>query len=146
MHPLYCVLHLPYVSELLHGVLWSRIGIYILYTNAPTRCRTSQYHRTFIFSLFVSLHNNLVDPVLYGVVLAGFYEHGRCSFGGESCSLLFCLLLFSLSLLSSTVWYCGTVVFELVGWLTLSSSLTLLTCFNNNNNFSWNYVEFSSYL
>ena len=41
------------------------------YTNAPSRCKTLQYSRTFIpFS--VSLWNDLADPVVDGVGLAGF--------------------------------------------------------------------------
>ena len=41
------------------------------YTYAPPRCRTSQYRRTFV-TLSVSLWNDLADPVLDGVGLAGF--------------------------------------------------------------------------
>ena len=40
------------------------------YTFAPPRCRTSQYHRTFV-PLSVSLWNDLVYPVFDGVGLAG---------------------------------------------------------------------------
>ena len=41
------------------------------YTNAPPRCRTLQYSRTFIlFSVF--LWNDLANPVFDGVGLAGF--------------------------------------------------------------------------
>ena len=41
------------------------------FTYALPRCRTSQYHRTFI-SLSVSLWNDLVNAVFDGVGLAGF--------------------------------------------------------------------------
>ena len=41
------------------------------YSYAPPRCRTSQYHRTFILHS-VSRCNDLVDNVLDGVGLAGF--------------------------------------------------------------------------
>ena len=41
------------------------------YTNAPPRCRTSQYHRTFVL-LSVFCWNDLADPVFDGVGLAGF--------------------------------------------------------------------------
>ena len=41
------------------------------FTYAPPRCRTSQYHRTFI-PLSVSLWNDLSDPVFDGVGLTGF--------------------------------------------------------------------------
>ena len=46
------------------------------YTYAPPRCRTSQYHRTFIL-LSVSLWNNLVDPVFDGVGFAGFQSRSN---------------------------------------------------------------------
>ena len=41
------------------------------YTYSPPRCRTSQYSRTFIL-LALSLWNDLANPVLDGVGLAGF--------------------------------------------------------------------------
>ena len=41
------------------------------YTYTPPRCRTSQYHRTFI-PLSVSLWNDLSDPLFDGVGLIGF--------------------------------------------------------------------------
>ena len=41
------------------------------FTYALLRCRTSQYHRTFI-PLAVSLWNDLASPVFDGVGLAGF--------------------------------------------------------------------------
>ena len=41
------------------------------YTYAPPRCRTSQYHRTFI-PLSVSLWNDVGYPVFDDVGLAGF--------------------------------------------------------------------------
>ena len=41
------------------------------YTYAPSRCRISQYRRTFV-PLSVSLWNELADPVFDGVGLAGF--------------------------------------------------------------------------
>ena len=41
------------------------------YTYTPPRCRTSQYHMTFV-PLSVSLWKDLADPVLDGVGLAGF--------------------------------------------------------------------------
>ena len=70
------------------------------YTFAPPRCRTSHYRRTFI-PLSVSLWNDLADPVFDGVGLAGFKRRSNrpMPFCWPSCSLLFCLQLFSLSLL-----------------------------------------------
>ena len=67
MHPLYGALPVPYVSvRVARGVV-----IAYRYTYAPPRCRTSQYHRTFI-SLSVSLWNDLSDQVFDGVGLTGF--------------------------------------------------------------------------
>ena len=67
MHPLCGALPVPYVPvRFTRGTLIAH-----RYTYAPPRCRTSQYHRTFIL-LSVSLWNDLVDPVFDGVWLAGF--------------------------------------------------------------------------
>ena len=68
------------------------------YTYALPRCRTSQYSRTFI-PLSVSLWNDLSHPVFDGVGLAGFKSRAKAFFW-PCCSLTFCLLLLSLSLLS----------------------------------------------
>ena len=60
MHPL--ALPGPYVPVLVtHGVL-----VALRYTYASPRCRTSQYHRTFV-PLSVSLWNDLEDPKFEGV-------------------------------------------------------------------------------
>ena len=75
------------------------------YTFAPSCCRTSLYRRTFIH-LSVSLWNDLVDPVFDGVGLSSS-RAGPMPFCWPSCSLLFCLQLFSLSLL---------FVYRLVVW------------------------------
>ena len=48
------------------------------YTNAPPRCRTSQYTRIFI-PLSVSLWNDLANPVFDGVGLAGFNSRVNAS-------------------------------------------------------------------
>ena len=77
------------------------------FTYAPLRCRTSQYRRTFI-PLSVSLWNDVSDPLFDGVRLAGFKSTTN-AFLLACCSLIFCLLLFSLSLLS----FCGLVLW---GW------------------------------
>ena len=69
------------------------------YTYEPPRCRTSQYSRTIIL-FSVSLWNDLSDPVFDGVGLAGFSGAGPMPLYWPSCSLPFCLLLFSHSLLS----------------------------------------------
>ena len=67
MHPLYGALPVPYVP-----VRVTRVAVIAhRYTYAPTRCRTTQYRRTFVpFS--VSLWNDLSDPVFNGVGLADF--------------------------------------------------------------------------
>ena len=67
MHPLCGSVPVPHVPVRV------TCGAFIAhrYTYAPPRCRTSQYHRTFI-PLSVSLWNDLVDPVFDDVELAGF--------------------------------------------------------------------------
>ena len=93
MHPLCGALPVPYVLvRVPRGALIAH-----RYPYAPPRCRTSQHRMTFI-PLSVSLCNDLVDPVFDGVGLAGFKSRSNAFFW-PSCSLLFCLLLFSLSLL-----------------------------------------------
>ena len=62
MHPLCSALPVPYVLiRVARGALIAH-----RYTYGPPRCRTSQYHRTFI-PLSVSLWNDLVNPVFDGV-------------------------------------------------------------------------------
>ena len=103
MHPLYGALPVPYVPvRVTRGALVAH-----RYTYDPPRCRTSQYRRTFI-PWSVSLWNNLSDPVFDGVDLADFKSRANAFFW-PSCSLTFCFLLFSLSLLS----FCGLVLW---GW------------------------------
>ena len=61
---------------------------------------TSPCRSTFI-ALSVSLTNDLADDVFDGMGLAGFNSiQGQSLFIGLSCSHTFCLLLFSLSLIS----------------------------------------------
>ena len=67
MHPFYGALPVPYVS--VRVTLGPEIAH--RYTYAPPRCRTSQYLRT-VIPLSVSLWNDLGDPILDGVGLAGF--------------------------------------------------------------------------
>ena len=69
MHLLYGALPEPYVLYVPVRVTRGAV-IAHRYTNAPPRCRTSQYSRTFI-PLSVSLWNDLNDPVFDGVGLAG---------------------------------------------------------------------------
>ena len=74
MHPLNDGLPGPYVPvRVTRGALVAH-----RYTDAPPRCRTSQYRMTFIvFS--VSLWNDLVNPVFNGVGLAGFKSRADAS-------------------------------------------------------------------
>ena len=67
MHPIYGAIPVPYVPvRVTRGAVIAH-----RYTDAPPRCRTSLYRRTFVpFS--VSLWNDLSDPVFDGVGLAGF--------------------------------------------------------------------------
>ena len=67
MHPLYGALPVSYVPvRVTRGAVIAH-----RYTFAPPRCRTSQYRRTFI-PMSISLWNDLNDPVVNGVGLAGF--------------------------------------------------------------------------
>ena len=91
LHPLCGALPVRYVPvRVTRGALITH-----RYTYAPPLCRTLQYRRTFI-PLSVSLWNALVDHVSDGVGLAGFKTRSFC---WPSCSLLFSLQLFSLSLI-----------------------------------------------
>ena len=64
MHPLNSALPGPYVP------VWVTLVTH-RHTYAPPSCRTSQYSRTFI-PLWMSLWNDLANPVFDGVGLAGF--------------------------------------------------------------------------
>ena len=94
MHPLYGVRPVSYVP-----VRVTRFTVIAhRYSYAPPRCRTSQYRWTFIL-LSVSLWNDLSD---LGLIVWDWQvsRAGPMPFYWPSCSLTFCLLLFSLSLLS----------------------------------------------
>ena len=67
MHPLYGALPVPCVPV----PVTPSAMIAHRYTDAPPRCRTSQYRLTFI-AWSVSLWNDLSDPVFDGVGLSGF--------------------------------------------------------------------------
>ena len=74
MHPLHGALPGPYVPM---RVTRSTLVAH-RYTYDPTRCRTSQYRRTFIpFS--VSLWNDLADPVFDSVRPVGFKNRANAS-------------------------------------------------------------------
>ena len=64
----------------------------------------------------------------------GFKEQGQCFFIGLSCSIpTIVFTLFPFLFFLSIGWYCGAGVFGLIGCISLSPSLALLTFFNNNN-------------
>ena len=68
MHPLYGDLSEPHVP-----VRVTRAAVIAhRYAYAPSLCRITQYHRTIILLLSVSLWNNLGDPEFDGEGLAGF--------------------------------------------------------------------------
>ena len=74
VHPLNGALPGPYVPALVtRGALVAH-----RYTYAPPPCRTLQYSRTFI-TFSVSLWNDLDNPVLDGVGLAGFKSRANDS-------------------------------------------------------------------
>ena len=109
MHPLCGALPVPYVrARVTLGVLVAH-----RYTYAPPRCRTSQYHRSFI-PLSVSLWNDFADSVFDGVGLAGFKSRAN--------ALLFAYLLvpflvffcFPFLFFFSIGWYCRSGVFALI--------------------------------
>ena len=68
MHPLNSALPLLYVPA---HVTRGDLVAHRHYAFAPSRCRTSQYRRSFM-PLSVTLWNDLSDPVFDGVGLAGF--------------------------------------------------------------------------
>ena len=79
-------------------------------SHAPPRCRTSQYRMTFIV-LSVYLWHDIGDPVFEGVGLHGFKSMGQCFFNWPGLLASFCLLLFSISLLSeSCIMSCGNKI------------------------------------
>ena len=130
MNPHYGALPVAYVP------VWVTRGALVAhrYTYAPSRCRTSQYLRTFI-PLSISLWNDLADPAFDGIELAGFKSSANAFL------LAYMLLdpflsstVFDILFVLSICWYCGAGVFGLIGCRSLSQSLVLPTSFNNNNN------------
>ena len=110
MHPHYGALPVPFLSvRVTRGVVIEQ-----RFTYAPPRCRTWQYRRTFS-PLSVSQWNDLSDPVLDGVGLAGFKSRAN--------AFLLALLLahflspagFSFLFFHSMGWCCRVGVFRLIG-------------------------------
>ena len=93
MHPLFGDLPVPYVPvRVTCGTLIAH-----RYTYAPPRCRTSQYCRTLFPSQY---HSGTFWSTPYSIVWDWRVSRtGPMPFCWPSCSLLFCLKLFSLSLL-----------------------------------------------
>ena len=89
MHPLKDALPGPYVPvRVTRGALFAH-----RYTYAPPRCRTSQYHRTFVPGS-VSLWNDLVDHLFDGVGLAGFKSRANVFYWPKLLYPYYSLLLF----------------------------------------------------
>ena len=114
MHPLYGTVHLYHVFQcVLHEVLWSLIGILVpCLVLIIIMHTTSQYRRTFI-PLCISVERSWW-PCIRWWGTGRFQEQGQCFSIGQSCSLPYCLLLFSISLFLSMGWYCGAGVFGLI--------------------------------
>ena len=93
MHPLFGALPVPYVPvRVTCGALISHRYTYVL-----PRCRTSQYHKTFILSQYLS---GTIWMTPYSIV--GDWRVSRAGpmpFCWPSCSLLFVFNYFSISLL-----------------------------------------------
>ena len=87
------------------------------------------------------LWNNLADPVFDGVGLPGFKRRSNALLLAKAAlSLPLSSTIFPFLFFLSIGWYCGAVVFGLIGCRSLSLSLALPTSFNNNNNNNNNNV------
>ena len=90
-------------------------------------------------------------PCIWWCGTGEFQEQGRCFSIGLSCSLPFTSITFfnysfqlltSLQLLFSAGWYCGAVVFGLIGRQSLPPSVAFSSLFkNNDNNIMWHPYE-----
>ena len=109
----------------LHAVVWSYIGIL---NYAPPRCRTSQYHMTFI-SLSVSLWN-FCDPKFDGVGLAGYESRVNVFFVVRTLFVFYTLFrCFPFLFFLSIGWFCGAGVFGLTRCNPLTPIFELPTMF-----------------
>ena len=98
--------------------------------------------RTF-FPFSVSLWNNLACSVFDGVGLASFKSRANASLLSlAALSLLQSSSLFPFLFFLSIGWYCGAGVFGLIGCISLSPSLALLTFFNNNNYYYYIFITY----
>ena len=93
----------------------------------------------FYSSLCVDLERSC-SPRIRWCRTGGFPEQGQCFFIGLSCSIpTIVFYSFSFLFFLSIGWYCGALVFVLIGCIPLSLRLALPTFFNNNNNNSSNH-------
>ena len=127
---LFMVLYLDSMCQCgLHAVLWSYIGTPMHRLAAepcstaallfPSRCPSGKILLT-PCSMVCDWRVSRAGPMLlyWPKLLYPYY----------------CILLFLFSLLLSIGWYCGAGVFGLMGFTSLSLSLSLPTFFNNNHN------------
>ena len=123
VHPLNGALPGPYVSvRVTSGALVAH-----RYFHAPPRYRTSQYRMTFILHS-VSLWNDLVSTVFDGVGLADFKSRTNAFLlASPSLSLQWTYTIFHFLYFLSIGWYCAAGVFGLIGCISHSLSLALLT-------------------
>ena len=133
MHPHYGALPVLYVPVWFTCMLWSYIFIVM-------HLLTAEPHSTAGLSFSSQWSCGMILPTLKLMVWDWWVSRaGQCIFIGYSCSLPFCFLLCSLSLLSVS-WSCGAGVFGLIGCKLFSPSLALLIFFNNNN---WIYLSWN---
>ena len=131
MHPVYAALPVPYASvRVTRGALVAH-----RYTDAPLRCRTSQYRRTFIpFS--VSLWNDLAVPVFDDAGLAGFKGRANAFLlakDARSLLVLYCFFLLPFSGLLFWGWGLWTDNVSITfSWPTISD---LLIAIVNSNTY-----------
>ena len=114
----------------LHAVLWLHIGT-LMHSLAAEPCSTAELLFSFRcpsgtilltpFSMVYDWRVSTAGPMLlyWPKLLYPYYS---------------LLLSFPFSTFLSIGWYCGAGVFGLIGCISLSQSLALLTFFNNNNN------------
>ena len=133
MHPRYAWRFIRAISESAYykwciGRTWVYLG--------PHRCRTSQYHRTFI-SLSVSLQNDLSDPVFDGVGLESFKSRVNAlslAWAARSFCLFSCFPFF-LYFYGLVLWDWGLRTDRVAS---LSPGLEFPDPFNNNNK-NWSH-------
>ena len=115
-------------SNELHSLLWSHIGTLMHRLSAELRSTAG-----FLFPSRCPFGTILLTP--YSMVWDRRVSRaGQCFFIGLSCSIpTLAFYSFPSLFFLSKVWYCGAGVFGLIGCISLSLNLALLTFFNNNN-------------